>query len=63
MIGVDALFGPIVLGVPFSFSLTWDQKYFSEAGKRKFPNRPIKAYVEAKGRFNNMANEFFCNSK
>ena len=38
-------------------------KYFSEAVKRKFPNRPINAYVEARVSFNNMANERNCNSK
>ena len=38
-------------------------KYFSEAVKRKFPNRPIIAYVEARGSFNNIVNERNCNSK
>ena len=38
-------------------------KYFTEAVKLKFPNRPINAYVEARASFNNMANERKCNSK
>ena len=38
-------------------------KFFSEAVKREFPNRPVNAYVEARCSFNNMANERNCNSK
>ena len=37
-------------------------KYSLEAVKRKFPNRRINAYVEARGTFNNMANKRNCNS-
>ena len=61
-IGVDTLFGSIVLGAVV-MPTNVVPKYFSEAVKLKFPNRPINAYAEARGSFNNMANERKFNSK